>query len=97
MPRDAPVFPHRWRDLAKVGFDETMWEAACSRCKALRGSPEERDTLTLVRQIRFEFMEQHRPNDSFAPGLEAVAASLHCSPRTQIGRRSAPLARRRVA
>lgn len=83
--RNALVFPHRWRDMANVGFDETMWEAACNRCKALCGSPEERDTLTLVRQMLFEGLEQDH-EAGFAPSLETVAARLHCSPRTLIRR-----------
>lgn len=83
--RHALVFPHRWRDMLNVGHDETMWEAACNRCKALCGSPEERDTLTLVRQIVFERLEQDH-SAGFAPSLDAVAARLHCSPRTLIRR-----------
>jgi AraC-like DNA-binding protein len=84
--RNALVFPRQWRDMANAGFDEAMWEAACNRCKTLCGGPEERDTLTLVRHILFEFLEQDHRNEGFAPGLEAVAARLHCSPRTLIRR-----------
>lgn len=85
--RNALVFPSKWRDMPNVGFDETMWDAACNRCKALCGSAEERDTLTLMRQILFEGLEQdHHQGESFAPSLEAVAARLHCSPRTLIRR-----------
>lgn len=85
--RNALIFPHRWRDMLNVGFDETLWEAAHNRCKALCGGAEERDTLTVVRQILFESLEQeHHQGDGFAPGLETVAARLHCSPRTLIRR-----------
>ena len=85
--RNALVFPHRWREMPNVGFDETLWEAACTRCKALCGSAEERDTLTLVRQIVFESLEhEHQAGEGFAPSLETVAARLHCSPRTLIRR-----------
>lgn len=83
--RNALVFPGKWRDMPNVGHDETMWEAACNRCKALCGTAEERDTLTLVRQILFEGLEQDHES-GFAPGLEAVAARLHCSARTLIRR-----------
>ena len=65
--------------MPNVGHDETIWEAACNRCRALCGTPEERDTLTLVRQIVFDSIEQHLPGDGFAPSLESVAARLHCS------------------
>ena len=86
-PRHALVFPHHWRDMPNVGHDETLWEAAHNRCKALCGSAEERDTLTMVRQILFESLEQDlHQGDSFAPSLEAVATRLHCSPRTLIRR-----------
>lgn len=85
--RNALVFPHRWRDMPNVGFDEALWEAACTRCKALCGSAEERDTLTQVRQILFESLEhEHRAGEGFAPSLDTVAARLHCSPRTLIRR-----------
>jgi AraC-like DNA-binding protein len=85
--RNALIFPHRWRDMPNVGYDEAMWEAACNRCKTLCGGPEERDTLTVVRQMLFEFLEQHHDREEgFAPGLEAVASRLHCSPRTLIRR-----------
>lgn len=83
--RNALVFPKSWRDMANVGFDESMWEAACNRCKALCGGAEERDTLTLVRQMLFDGLEQDHES-GFAPSLEAVAARLHCSPRTLIRR-----------
>ncbi|MCC2658938.1 MAG: hypothetical protein K0Q76_4046 [Panacagrimonas sp.] len=83
--RNALVIPLHWRDMPNVGHDEALWEAAQVRCKALCGSREERDTLTRVRQIVFESIEQPR-NDGFAPGLDEVAARLHCSPRTLIRR-----------
>lgn len=84
--RSALVFPQHWRDMPNVGHDEMIWDAACNRCRALCGTPEERDTLTLVRQIVFDSIEQHLPGDGFAPSLESVAARLHCSPRTLIRR-----------
>lgn len=83
--RNALVFPQHWRDMPNVGHDETIWEAACNRCRALCGTSEERDTLTLVRQILFESVE-HLRGEGFAPSLETVAARLHCSPRTLIRR-----------
>lgn len=86
-PRNALVFPHHWRDMPNVGHDEALWEAARLRCRSLCGTREERDTLTLVRQILFESLEQaHGPNEGFAPSLDAVSARLHCSPRTLIRR-----------
>lgn len=84
--RNALVFPHHWRDMPNVGHDEMIWETACNRCKALCGTAEDRDTLTLVRQIVFEGIEQHAHGEGFAPSLESVAARLHCSPRTLIRR-----------
>ena len=72
--------------MPNVGHDETIWEAACNRCKALCGTAEDRDTLTLVRQIVFDSIEQHAHGEGFAPSLEAVATRLHCSPRTLIRR-----------
>lgn len=84
--RNALVFPQHWRDMPNVGHDEAIWKAACNRCRALCGTPEERDTLTLVRQIVFDSIEQHAHGDGFAPTLESMAARLHCSPRTLIRR-----------
>jgi len=84
--RNALVFPRHWRDMPNVGHDEAIWEAACNRCRALCGTPEERDTLTLVRQIVFDGIEQHAHGEGFAPSLESVAGRLHCSPRTLIRR-----------
>lgn len=84
--RNALVFPQHWRDMPNVGHDPAMWEAACNRCKTLCGTSDERDTLTQVRQILFDSLEQHLPHEGFAPGLEAVAQRLHCSPRTLMRR-----------
>ncbi|MGQ0698760.1 MAG: AraC family transcriptional regulator [Panacagrimonas sp.] len=83
--RNALIFPQVWRDMPNVGFDETLWEAACNRCKTLCGTSDERDTLTLIRQVLFEGLEQVH-SDGFAPSLETMAARLHCSPRTLIRR-----------
>lgn len=84
--RNALIFPHHWRDMPNVGHDEMIWETARHRCKVLCGSGEERDTLTRVRQMVFDSIEQHEPGEGFAPSLEAAAARLHCSPRTLIRR-----------
>jgi AraC-like DNA-binding protein len=85
--RNALVFPQHWRDMPNVGHDPALWQTAANRCRALCGTPEERDTLTLVRQIVFESIEQeHAHGESFAPSLESIATRLHCSPRTLIRR-----------
>lgn len=83
--RNALLFPWHWRDQVNVGHDPAIWDAACNRCAALCGVSEERDTLTRVRQILFEGIE-NGDGDGFAPSLDSVAALLHCSPRTLIRR-----------
>ncbi len=83
--RNALIFPQSWRSMPNVGHDEAIWEVALNRCKSLCTSPDERDTLTQVRHILFDWIEQE-DSERFAPSLERVAAQLHCSTRTLIRR-----------
>lgn len=83
-PRNALVIPVDWRRVANLGFDEGSWKTALVRCEAICSSSAERDALTHVQQVLFEFLDQSPCGP--LPTLDVVADRLHVSPRTLIRR-----------
>lgn len=84
-PRNALVFPSRWRDLENVGHIPSTWIYALAQCEATMASSQERETLGEVRCFlceAFEDEEKTRP----LPTLPTVAKHLHVAPRTLIRR-----------
>ncbi len=81
---NALVIPADWRSVANLGFDEDTWNTALVRCDAMCASSVERDALTRVQQVLFEFLDQSSCGPPLT--LDVVADRLHVSPRTLIRR-----------
>lgn len=82
--RNTLRIPSAWRDTRNLGFNAPIWETALQQCAALAsGMP--RDVACDVRAHLQRCFAQ--PGHlAAAPSLQAVARSLHVSPRTLIRR-----------
>lgn len=80
--RNTLRIPSAWRETRNLGFNAPIWETALQQCAALAsGLP--RDVASDVRAHLQRCFAQPLPG---VPTLDAVARSLHVSPRTLIRR-----------
>lgn len=86
--RNALVIPHAWRAVPNMGHDDGTWTTSLARCAALCTTSEDKDTLTDVRRLLFDWFDQfeRHANGRGVPSLDVVAQRLHVSTRTLIRR-----------
>lgn len=86
--RNALIIPRAWRTVPNMGHDEGTWLTSLARCEAMYAQNENTDTLTRVRTLLFDCLDQSDAAEGGRPmpGIEDIADKLHVSSRTLIRR-----------
>ena len=83
--RHGLALPSSWRQIANLGYDESLWCASLRKCDELAGPQMPTSTLGRVRNALHAVFEETAPMLD-PPTLEGIAHRLHMSPRTLIRR-----------